>query len=162
MGGSIAVLTASSSRRRFTLPLLIAWSIFATYLGAARLVGNLFPLSVFDMYRAHAPEVVARVLAVDAAGTKHELSRLEAFACEPAPVQLRAQVEARCDVDHRPLPYVLRDQQVWLDAHLDPAGGPEAITIISRAYVLVDRPGAPAHHDCELARCTARRREALP
>lgn len=137
---------------------MVAWSIFATYLLAARQVGNLFPLSVFDMYQAHAPEVVARVMARDEAGRGIELDRFEALSCK-APIELST-VEERCGSDHRPLPYVLRDQQHWLDAHLDTNGtaeaGPEAIELVSRAYVLTPRPGAPAFADCVLARCAAR------
>lgn len=132
-----------------------------TYVVAARVVGNFFPLSVFDMYQAHAPEVVARVIVLDGAGGKQELGRFEAFACEPGPVRL-AELEGRCGAEHRPPPYVIRDQQRWLDEQLDPAGGPEAITIVSRAHVLVERPGAPAFRDCVVARCTARRRGAVP
>ena len=59
-------------------------------------------------------------------------------------------------------PYVVRDQQLWLEAHLDPTGGPEAIAIVSRAYALAERPGAPAFTDCVIARCTARRRGVTP
>ena len=145
-----------------TLPLVVAWSCLATYVVAARVVGNWFPLSTFDMYQAHAPEVVARVIAVGDAGQRRELRHYEGYACEPAPLRLAAAVAERCGEEHRPLPYVVRDQQLWLDAHLDPAGGPEAIAIVSRAYVLAERPGAPAFTDCVLARCTARRRGGTP
>lgn len=135
-----------------------------TYVVAARVVGNWFPLSTFDMYQAHAPEVVARVVVLDAAGSKRQLGHYEGYACEPAPLRLAEVVAERCREDHRPLPYVVRDQQLWLDAHLDPGdgGGTEAIAIVSRAYVLAERPGAPAFTDCVLARCTARRRGGSP
>ena len=148
--------------RPFTLPLVVAWSCLATYLVAARVVGNWFPLSTFDMYQAHAPEVVARVVVVDEHGDKRELAHYEALACEPAPLELAAALAERCSEEHRPIPYVVRDQQLWLDAHRGPAGGPEAIAIVSRAYVLAERPGAPAFGDCVLARCTARRRGGAP
>lgn len=148
--------------RRVTLPLVVAWSCLATYLVAARIVGNWFPLSTFDMYQAHAPEVVARVVVVDGEGAKQELRYFEAYACEPVRLELAATVAERCGEEHRPVPYVVRDQQLWLDAHLDPAGGPEAIAIVSRAYALAERPGAPAFTDCVIARCTARRRGVTP
>lgn len=141
---------------------MAAWACLATYVMAARVVGNWFPLSTFDMYQAHAPEVVARVVVVDAAGRARELRHYEAYACEPAPVELAAAVAERCDEEHRPLPYVVRDQQLWLEAHVDAAGGPEAIAIVSRAYMLAEQPGAPAFTDCALARCTARRRGGSP
>lgn len=148
--------------RRVTLPLLVAWSCLATYVVAARVVGNWFPLSTFDMYQAHAPEVVARVVVVDGEGAKRELRHFEAYACEPAPVELAERVAERCSEEHRPVPYVVRDQQQWLEAHSDPAAGPETIAIVSRAYALAERPGAPAFTDCVIARCTARRRGGTP
>lgn len=152
--------------RRFTLPLVVAWSCLATYVVAARVVGNSFPLSTFDMYQAHAPEVVARVVVVDAAGVERELGHYDGYACEPAPLQLGAEVAERCGEQHRPLPYVVRDQQRWLEAHLESggagAGAAEAIAIVSRAYVLTEQPGPPAFTDCELARCTAHPRGGAP
>ncbi len=144
--------------RRVTLPLVVAWSSLATYLVAARVVGNWMPLSTFDMYQGSAPEVAARVVVVDAGGERHELDRFEGYACEPAAAELAATLAARCTDEHRPLPYVVRDQQRWLDAHRDAADGPEAVAITSRAHALTGRPGAPASSDCVLARCTARRR----
>lgn len=148
--------------RRVTLPLVVSWSCLATYVVAARIVGNWFPLSTFDMYQAHAPERVARIVVVDAEDGKRELDHFEGFMCEPTHPSLAQALAARCSEEHRPLPYVVRDQQLWLDAHLDPAGGPEAITIVSRAYAPSERPGPPAHADCELARCLARRRGGAP
>jgi nucleotide-binding universal stress UspA family protein len=139
-----------------------AWAWLCTYVVAARVVGNWFPLSTFDMYQGHAPEVVARVMAVDAEGRARELGHYEGYACEPAAVELAAAVAERCSEEHRPLPYVVRDQQLWLEAHVEAAGGPEAIAIVARAYALAERPGAPAFTDCELARCTARRRGGSP
>jgi len=148
--------------RRVTLPLVVAWSCLVTYLVAARVVGNSFPISTFDMYQGHAPEVVARVVVVDGEGRKRELGQYEGYACEPAPVRLAERVAERCSEEHRPLPYVVRDQQLWLDAHLEPAGGPETVAIASRAYVLVERPGAPTFTDCVIARCTATLRGGSP
>lgn len=143
--------------------MLVAWSCFAVYLAAARVVGNFYPLSVFDMYQGHAPEVAARVVVIDAQGRASQLRHFEGFACEPAALELEAaQIEAQCGADHRPLPYVLRDQQHWIADHIDPAGGSTSITIVSRAHVLEERAGAPAVRDCALARCTARRRGAEP
>ncbi len=156
-------MSSPSRARRLTLPWLVAWSCFAVYLGAARQVGSFFPLSVFDMYQGQAPDVVARVLAVDASGQVHELHRFEGFVCEPAAWRLdRRELARQCGDDHRPLPYVLRDQQQWIDDHRDRSGAAESITIISRAHVLEDRPGAPAARDCVLVRCTATRRGAAP
>jgi hypothetical protein len=148
--------------RRVTLPLVVAWSCLVTYLVAARVVGNWFPLSTFDMYQARAPEAVARVVVADREGRRHELGQYEGYACEPLRLELAQTVAERCSEEHRPLPYVVRDQQLWLDGHIDARGGPETIAIVSRAYVLAERRGAPAYTDCVLARCTARRRGGSP
>ena len=102
------------------------------------------------------PRYLHLPLVVDGEGRKRELRHFEGYACEPARLELAAAVTERCE-EHRPLPYVVRDQQLWLDGHLDPAGGPEAIAIVSRAYQLAERHGAPPYTDCVLARCTARR-----
>ena len=130
--------------------------MFATYLVAARIVGNFFPLSVFDMYRGHAPEWAARVVAVDASGRVAELDDFEAFACDLEPVSL-ARVEATCGPDHRPLAYVTRDQELWVEAHRG-SDGDEPIAIVSRARAL----DHDSFDDCVIAKCTARRRGASP
>ncbi|HFE46561.1 MAG TPA: hypothetical protein ENJ18_13885, partial [Nannocystis exedens] len=58
------------SRSRGPLPsaAIVAWTVFITYFVAARGIQNFFPLSVFDMYRAHAPAVVARIIITDPKG----------------------------------------------------------------------------------------------
>jgi hypothetical protein len=123
-----------------------------TYVIAARIVGNFFPLSVFDMYQARAPEVAARVLAIDAAGRTAELHDFEAFACDERPLSL-AHIDDTCGPDHRPLEYVTRDQELYIEAHVGDAGD-ESIAVVSRAYSLSD----PGVSDCVIAHCMARRR----
>jgi hypothetical protein len=128
--------------------------VFGTYLLAARVVGNLFPLSVFDMYRAEAPDVAARVLAIDAAGQPGEIEDFEAFVCETQRVSL-TRIDETCGPDHRPLEYVVRDQELHIEAHRgDDERGAEPITIVSRAHALTQ----PTFTDCVITRCTARRR----
>lgn len=142
---------------RLQLPFVVAWAIFATYVVAARGVRNLFPISVFDMYQAHAPRVVARVVVVDAEGHKAEIEDFDGWVCEGGLPVLR-EPERVCGPDHRPLEYVTRDQELFLHAHEGEAPGPEAVTIVSRAFVLDPEPGTPRSTDCILARCTAHRR----
>jgi hypothetical protein len=154
-------MPATPTTRRIDLPLVVAWAIFATYVLAARGVRNMFPISVFDMYQAHAPEVVARVLVLDAAGETAQVEQFEGFVCEDDPAVLM-HVEDTCGADHRPLEYVTRDQASYLARHSGQAPGPEAITLVSRAYVLTARPGAPPSTDCVLTHCTARRRGSPP
>jgi hypothetical protein len=95
--------------RQRRVPLLVAWAIFATYVLAARGVRNFFPISVFDMYQAHAPDVVARVMVIDAAGHTEDIEAFDGWVCDGGPPRLR-DVERTCGRDHRPLEYVTRDQ----------------------------------------------------
>jgi hypothetical protein len=138
------------------LPFVVAWGVFATYLVAARIVGNFFPFSVFDMYRERPRDVAARVLAIDASGAAVELDAFEGFVCEE-PLSL-ARLDLTCGADHRPLDYVARDQELYVEAHRGTEGG-EPIAIVSRAYAL---SSDHADSDCVIARCTARRRGAPP
>jgi hypothetical protein len=134
-----------------------AWAIFATYVLAARGVRNFYPLSVFDMYQAHAPDVVARVLVIDATGDTAQIEDFEAWTC--APELVLRDVDRTCGAEHRPLEYVTRDQELYVHAHRGEAPGSETVTVVSRAYVLRPRAGEPAQSDCTIARCTATRRE---
>ena len=137
--------------RRVPLAWVVAIAVFATYLVAARGPRNLFPLSVFDMYQGHAPDVVARVLVVDAQGETAEVDAYDAWSCTW--VGSLDDVESTCGPSHRPIPYVTRDQLHYLESH--GGQGDEAVQLVSRAYAL---SSAPAWNDCVLARCVARRR----
>ncbi len=130
----------------------MAVAVFVTYLLAARGPGNLFPLSVFDMYQGKARDVVARMLVLDADGRVSEVDAFDDWSCtwEEATI-----VEA-CGEAHRLLEYVERDQREYVERHH--GDGREAVTLVSRAYRLPDAPGTPATSDCPVARCLARRR----
>ena len=148
-------MARQDGQRGVPLPFVVAWAVFATYLVAARVVGNLFPLSVFDMYQSHAPEVAARVVVLDAAGREAELDHFEGFVCESEPVSLLRAGQS-CGPDHRPLHYVVRDQELWIEAHRGgDAATSEPITIVSRARSVTREPVTA---DCVIARCYARRR----
>ncbi len=148
-----------SPSRRVTLPFVVAWAIFATYVVAARGVRNFFPISVFDMYQRRAPAAVSRVIVIDADGAEHRLEHFTAFHCEPAPPAL-GDVRRYCGEDHEPLDYVMRDQQRELDAHLSGVAGPLSIGIVSRSTRIPTDGSDTTTDDCVLARCTARLREA--
>ncbi len=141
------------------MPFVVAWAIFATYVLAARGVRNLFPISVFDMYQAHAPEYVARVLVVDAHGATAEVDAFDDWTCEWE-VERLDRLEPVCGSRHRPIEYVTRDQTHWIERHAAETPGPETVTLVSRAYRLRPEAGAPPHEDCAVARCTVRRRDA--
>jgi hypothetical protein len=143
---------------RVSLPTVVAWTVAIAYLLAARGVRNFFPISSFDMYQGRAPEVASRPLVVDGAGRASELEQYDAFRCEPERPSLTD--VAQCPGAPRGgIAYVSRDLQVYLDEHLaEPGAGAEEASIVQRSWTLEDRPGAPSHVDCVLARCTARRR----
>ncbi|MCU0657681.1 MAG: hypothetical protein MUF64_21200 [Polyangiaceae bacterium] len=132
-------------------------SIFFTYLLAARGVRNLFPLSVFDMYKTHAPDVATRILAVDARGHGGELHAFDGFRCEPAAPSLQELSGCEGAVRGR-IPYVIRDAQIYLDQHLESTTEGEEITIVARTWQLRRQPGPLPFSDCALARCVARRK----
>lgn len=138
------------------LPFIVAWGVFATYLVGARIVGNFFPVSVFDMYRERPPDVAARVIVIDASGQAAELDEFEAFVCGE-PLSL-ARIDLTCGDHHRPLDYVARDQELYIEAHRGVEGG-EPIAIVSRAHPL---SSARTSSDCVIAHCTARRRGSSP
>jgi hypothetical protein len=137
--------------------LLVSASIFVTYLLAARGVRNLFPLSVFDMYKSHAPDVATRIIAVDAAGRAEELHAFEAFRCEPAAPRLD-ELRSCEHAERGRIPYVVRDAQIYLDQHLRGDARGEEVTIAARTWRLQGRPGPLPFADCALARCVARRK----
>lgn len=150
-------------RRRFDRPSVVAWAVFGTYLVAARVVGNFFPLSVFDMYQGHAPPVVSRVMVRDGAGATAEVDDYEGYVCEEPGLSM-ALVEQRCRPRHRPLDYVVRDQALHIEAHpgVPTDEGSEPVEIVMRAHVLDPSPDEPAVTDCVVLRCTARRRGGAP
>ena len=136
------------------MPTVVALAVFVTYLVAARGPRNLFPLSVFDMYQGHASATAARVLVKDVSGEVAELDDYVDWTCSWE-AQPPMSVEATCGSEHRPLDYVLRDQDLYLQAH---AGeGDENVRLVSRAYRLSDA-GRPRFDDCVLAQCRARRK----
>ena len=136
---------------RLSTPRLAAWLIFAAYLLAARGIRNAFPFSVFDMYQARGTTTAARVVVLDAQGVAHELDVFTALHCEPPP-QL-ADALRTCGDEHRPLEYVVRDQQQLLESRLAGQPQPTPITIISRAWTFAE--AGTTTPDCALAHCTA-------
>ena len=150
-------------RPRGSLPIaaIVAWTVFIAYFSAARGIQNFFPVSVFDMYRAHAPAVVGRVIVRDRAGDASELTTWTGFHCKGGRPVLRDLEACAPDPTSRPLGYILRDQQLHLDEHSEVVPGSEAIAIaiVLRSYRLVAERGAPPHTDCVIARCTARQRD---
>lgn len=137
-------------RSRPPLAWVVAIAVFVTYLAAARGPGNLFPLSVFDMYQGHAPAVVARLLVIDGAGSAAEVDAFEDWSCSWE----AESVEDTCGENHRLIDYVERDQRLYLEQN---AGeGDVSVELVSRAYPL-HQPRRDAE-DCVVARCRARRR----
>ncbi len=159
MPGSPQLGAAEQSPRGWDRRRVAAWAIFITYLIAARLVGNLFPFSVFDMYQAHAPDVVARVLVLDARGVAAQVDAFEAYVCEGPSLTMR-EIERTCGPDHRPIDYVVRDQALFIREHRGVArsrDGLEPISLVSRVRGSGTEVGDSEVSDCAIARCWARR-----
>jgi len=136
---------------RLPLPWVVAASVFATYLLAARGPRNLFPLSVFDMYQGHAEAFAARVIVLDASGRAAELDDFESWSCSwQADLQ---HVDTTCGQRHRPLEYVTRDQARQIEGRA--GDGVEPVRLVSRAYDVAD---PTRFEDCVLAQCRATRR----
>lgn len=140
-----------ATRRRLSTPRSAAWLIFAAYLLAARGIRNSFPFSVFDMYQARGTTTAARVVVLDAQGGQHEIDAFAAVHCEPSP--RLADAIHTCSDEHRPLEYVVRDQQRLLESRLVGQAQPMPIAIVSRAWTFAAATTTTA--DCALALCTA-------
>jgi len=130
---------------------LRALVLLVAYVAAARGVGNLYPLSTFEMYGGTRLTTASRIAVIDAAGV-HEVERFSRWRCA-----------ASVDVDPRRCthqwPYFhveARDREVL--AHIERAADPGAdarpVVVIRRVWrASEDGPMTPS--DCELARCEA-------
>jgi hypothetical protein len=134
-----------------------AWLVFLVYLVAARIPANFFPLSVFDMYSHAASPTAGRYLFLDEHDAPVRLSAIEALACVPERLDLAAAVPG-CGDDFRPIPYVVRDQQLAFDARLRAFEGGELVRVVGRTHWLAGGPNGAPWTDCEVARCRMRRR----
>lgn len=139
--------------RRSILPTVVVWAIFIAYVLAARGIRNFFPISSFDMYQGQSPTMTSRILIVDNAGHPSEITHYDAFQCNPTKPKLD-------DVQHcegariRGPNYVVRDQQIHLDAHLhSSADAGSEVKLVLRTFTLENKPGPPAFSDCVLAVC---------
>lgn len=142
--------------RRVPLPFWVAWAVLLTYLAAGRIVRNFFPFSVFDMYQARAEDISTRILFLNAEGESTRLSNWSHFHCAPTAPDFTRVID-QCGLDFRPIPYVARDQQRYLDAHQHDLAEGEEVRIVARAYWLRDVEGRPLYRDCALAVCQATR-----
>lgn len=144
--------------RRAILPPIVVWAIFIAYVLAARGIRNFFPISSFDMYQGRSLTVTSRILVVDNEGQTGEITHYDSFQCNPEkPILENVQ---HCEgAAIRGPGYVVRDQQIYLDAHLQPgaAQDPRA-KLVLRTFTLENRPGPPAFSDCVLAVCQVHKR----
>jgi hypothetical protein len=144
--------------RRSHLPLVVIWAIFIAYVLAARGIRNFFPISSFDMYQGQAPTIASRILVVENDGGSSEITHYDSFQCNPAEPKLENVKHCEGATIRGP-GYVVRDQQIYLDAHLH-SGADDGLAakLVLRTYTLENRPGPPAFSDCLLAVCRVRKR----
>jgi hypothetical protein len=114
------------------------------------------------MYQAQSSTIASRVLIVDPSGKPSEITRYEAFQCNPSRPKL-ADVRHCGHAGIGRVEYVARDQQIYLDEHLreDVKNGVEA-RLVWRTFTLEERPGPPTYDDCVLAVCQVRRMGTEP
>jgi len=138
------------------------WAIFIAYVLAARGIRNFFPISSFDMYQGRAPTIATRILVVDDIGHSSEITQYDSFQCNPAKPKLENVQHCQGAAIRGPN-YVVRDQQIHLDAHLRSGltDAPNA-KLVLRTFTLEDRPGPPAFSDCVLAACLVHKRGEKP
>ena len=134
--------------------LLFAAMLMGTYVLAARGVGNLFPISTFEMYGRSAPGSASRIVVRRAGGGLEEVTAFEAFECsEPIDGDPIACLDA-WPYEHVPAEDEgavahVRDHAARLD------GAGESVEIVRRIWRLRGET-APEVEDCALARCSVR------
>jgi hypothetical protein len=121
--------------------------VLAGFVGAARGVGNFYPVSQFPMYSGSAGDAAARVM-LFADGEYFEVDAFTDFACESwVPLDV-----GRCE-GASSIPYIDRETEAWLLAHRGaPAATGRHFELVRRVFSF-DGAQRPAH--CVLTRCTA-------
>jgi hypothetical protein len=123
------------------------------YLGLALSVGNLYPVSTFEMYAAAPARSASRVIARDAAGAAHEVDEYREWSCD-APVPLD-RAPCASEWPYAYTGYLDRAAADWIASH--PGSGGEPMEVVRRIFRL-GAAGPPEVRDCVLSRCRAVRR----
>lgn len=132
---------------------LVAITLFG-YVVAARGVGNLYPLSTFEMYGATRLVDASRIVVI-AQGEPHEVERFSKWRCdrEPDPDP------HRCD-ESWPFFHIEASDRAAIDRvrnAASPGADAIAVVLVRRIWRLGERDGEVAVEDCELARCEVER-----
>lgn len=128
--------------------------LVVVYVVAARGIGNLFPLSTFEMYGSEAADSASRIVVRDAQGRLVEVDDFTALECSDSP-----SADVTACVDQWPFGYTPAEDNKAI-AHVgaaSPVGaGGETVAIVRRIWRF-DSEGPPTHVDCTLAMCRGRR-----
>jgi hypothetical protein len=130
---------------------LVAGVAFAAYLALALVVGNLYPVSTFEMYSSKRATSASRVVARDGAGAMREIDEYESWSCDgPTSIEPAA---CAASFPYAYTTYLDRAAVDWIDAHRGQGGEP--VDVVRRIYRLGAAVGPPAFEDCVLQQCRA-------
>jgi hypothetical protein len=118
-------------------------------------VGNLYPVSSFDMYAGDRLASNSRIVARDAAGAVREVRNYEAFDCDGDRVPIGPDA-CPADWPYDYISYLDHEAADWIATHRLPLTGGESVDIVRRIWRLSPEPGPPPSKDCLLLRCRVR------
>lgn len=128
--------------------------VLAGYVAVSQGLGNLYPFSTFEMYAGVSTHSASRVLAIDAAGTAHEIRDFEAYQCESLDLEPSA---CREHGEYYTIGYVEREAAEYLadQASVQTEHGEEQPVRLVRRIWRFHGPGQPTVEDCPLSSCHA-------
>jgi hypothetical protein len=124
------------------------------YVVAARGVGNLYPLSTFEMYGATRLVDASRIVVIAPDGP-HEVERFAKWRCDRTP-----DPDPRQCGESWPFFHIEASDRAAIDRVRNatvPGTGATPVLLVRRVWRLDERDTSVQIEDCELARCEAER-----
>ena len=130
-----------------------ALTLIGAYVVTARGVGNLFPISTFEMYGRSTPGSASRIIVRRSDGSLAEVTDFEAFDCAT-----EVSADPMTCLDAWPFEHVPAEDEGAV-AHVQEAAARlddgEEVEVVRRVWRLRDET-VPHAEDCTLARCSVR------